>query len=407
MRIKTILAAIVLLGVGVQAQAGDPAVNATSVSGLSNGSGFFQGDYTYKRTFASNDPNYPNRTDYKTSRLQVAKTGKPWKWFKKSPIEVAALAAVAAAGYAIDELTNQISTPPTSTTYDDTYWYFRVNGVDLGPLANDPAAAKQYYCDTVVGSYQYCSTAGGMSVYGDYQEGSFWYRNSSGTTVYKNLQGYQCGTSETYTCDVVQEGTELPDAEAWALLDPLVDQATLEYWAKDTYDLPRLYPEVAAEQNLLADDVIGAADAAATLTDPLDALDSAPIASTTPEYSAELLKRINDSLQVDAGVPSEPTVDFSIPELPETDWAIESEHTGFWNFLRTTFPFSLATAPLAAIAAPTPNAPEFCYTAVGLTDCASMSMWDGLFSAIRFAEGLLMIFGFYLVMQRAIMRFAS
>jgi uncharacterized protein Usg len=205
---------------------------------------------------------------------------------------------------------------------------------------------------------------------------------------------------------VIIEGQEATSAEVFQHV--AVDQATLEYWARDDYDLPRMYPEVAAELNTIQDEVTGAPEVASTYDNPYDATNGNPDQpQVTDEYANSLLEQIRDDISVNASIPNEPALKFEIPELVDTDWAVEDEHTGFWNFLRTTFPFSLATAPLAAIAAPTPNAPEFCYTAVGMTDCASMTMWDGLFSAIRFAEGLLMIFGFYLVMQRAIMRFAS
>jgi hypothetical protein len=236
------------------------AVTALSAGNFSHTPTNFKGTYTYRITDAANQSRYVNRD------VTIPKRGSPFRWLKKSPIEVAAFAAVASAGYVIDELSGQIMSP--ATTGDDPTWVSgyrwetnssRPNSFSAGL---DPVEQwTRHYVDyegatgvrnvTETGS---CSVPTCSYEYKAYSLevtfGGPWY-GRSGITI----QHVPCTIGTTACTDTAPQvdidQQPAPAEEIWSIVNPLVDAATLQYWARDSAGNPRIYPEVKAEQEAL------------------------------------------------------------------------------------------------------------------------------------------------------------
>jgi hypothetical protein len=92
--------------------------------------------------------------------------------------------------------------------------------------------------------------------------------------------------------------------------------------------------------------------------------------------------------------------------LDDYQSSIQSEATGFFDTLRSTFPFSLVAAPLGSIT--TSSAiPTFDYVVLGTTYSFSLAPFDPLFVLIRAIMGVLLIWGFYLTILRTVARFSG
>jgi hypothetical protein len=271
-----------------------PQVNVYGVDTVTNADGHFEARYHFQRRFASNDPTYPGKVDYVTRKIRVEKRGNPMKWVKRTGLEVAVIGAVAAAGYAIDELTNQVThlAPDPASGYQEGY----VWGTRTSPRYATPAEAFPHmfpgYPDSTIFHVHSVTDCG--------YSGKYFTCRVSGT-----------GTVDGHVSDLatpVYRGacTDCPEApkiavpleydQVWDIVNEVADTNpdALQSWATDAAGNPYIYPEVAAEHAKIIPDVTGAPALpdAVVVNDPLEGqgLDSTgmPVAeSPTPEVVAE------------------------------------------------------------------------------------------------------------------------
>ena len=252
-------------------------VNVYGVDTVRNADGAFEARYHFQRRFAANDPVYPGKVDYVTRRVKVPKRGNPVKWFKRNPMEYAAWAAAAAAGYAIDELTGQVTrqvaTPDPS--YDPNFYYY--TGVDGGDY-NEPtlsALSSVIPQSRVIGGVEYkdpdCRYTSASRI-------ECVYTAENGAVSTPNAYKMSCATEPHAICGApappLISNEPVPYEELWTVLDPVADAAPdhhLSPWVKDAAGNPYIYPEVQAEQAKIAEGVPGAQPLpdAVVVTDPL------------------------------------------------------------------------------------------------------------------------------------------
>lgn len=286
-------AASVALFFSALVQAANPAVNIYQVDGVTNADGHFEARYHFERRFAANDPVNPGGRDFVTRKVSVPKRNNPMSWVKKTPYEAGVVAAVAAAGWAIDELTSQVTEPnwidPPSYT-EGTYWHWSAPGgySYQGHSATETAdwACINYHgnpCTSIV------------------QESETRYRYYvPGTTGVVTRQ--DCGSSTATVCTTSPEQIEgtpiaVPDAEVWTEIDKVVDASPdywMNSWVKDPNGNPYIYPEPAAVHDDIASGI--GADPypeAVKVEDPLQGQGLAPDGETvvepspTPELATE------------------------------------------------------------------------------------------------------------------------
>jgi len=240
-------------------------VNVYGVDTVRNADGAFEARYHFQRRFAANDPVYPGKVDYVTRRVKVPKRGNPVKWFKRNPMEYAAWAAAAAAGYAIDELTGQVTRPVEKFPegYQEGYGWTApgVDGIFATP--SEACSAKA----AVTTWPPQCVQNVGVTLLGDQAQ-------CIGTEG-----GFSCGKVNRNIAQVpppppIFEWEPVPDEEVWTVFDPVADAAPdhhLSPWVKDAAGNPYIYPEVQAEQAKIAEGVPGAQRLpdAVVVTDPL------------------------------------------------------------------------------------------------------------------------------------------
>lgn len=254
-------------------------VNVYGVDTVRNADGAFEARYHFQRRFAANDPVYPGKVDYVTRRVKVPKRGNPVKWFKRNPMEYAAWAAAAAAGYAIDELTGQVTRPveSVSDTYKPGSYYFselqgaRYEGLTFEEVVSQlPSSIFLWGVDLQKGS---CSITAPTATEGAI--GRCIYQNGA-KILRPNINLTGCGSNPvcSRTPAPVITYEPVPDSEVWTVFDPVADAAPdhhLSPWVKDAAGNPYIYPEVQAEQAKIAEGVPGAQRLpdAVVVTDPL------------------------------------------------------------------------------------------------------------------------------------------
>lgn len=286
-----------LLHTNVYAQSAS--VTAYAVQDVTSRSGFFDAQYTFKRTFAANDPNFPNKTDYVKRSISIPKTGNPLNWVKNNALTLSVTAAVAAAGYAIDELTNQVST----VSYIEPEGY--ISGRYWARLASNPqkGATPQEYVDL----HNAANVGGSQYILGPQRSTyEYWLHLQSATTGaitynWSPVYAILCSGSTGPHCQAPQPTESVqpvPEADVWALLEPVFQQ----------------------NPNLLTD----------SLTDPVgnpyyfqpvaDAADSIGTGvSGYTNYSGTVVSEpVGDAPEV--GLDTPPTADIDIP----TDYARET-----------------------------------------------------------------------------------
>lgn len=225
-------------------------VNVYGVDTVRNADGAFEARYHFQRRFAANDPVYPGKVDYVTRRVKVPKRNNPIKWFKRNPMEYAAWAAAAAAGYAIDELTGQVTRQVEKIPdgYQEGYGWWGNGQYHATPReACDSIASVTTWPSqcTAIGSVTMVSPDRAQCIAAD--SGNF-----SCTTVLRREEMVPPPPP-------ILEWEPVPDEEVWTILDPVADAAPdLSPWVKDANGNPYIYPEVQAEQAKIAEGVPGA-----------------------------------------------------------------------------------------------------------------------------------------------------
>lgn len=278
------------------ALASSPQVNVYGVDSVRNADGAFEARYHFQRRFAANDPNFPGKVDYVSKNVRVEKRGNPLKWVKKNGLEVAVTAAVVAAGYAIDELTNQVQNPVQTGEYpegyvENKYWVIAFYG--------DP-----YYCHTQACLHDalpetnsdgwvkqdgFTSTMFGPKVH--YAE-----PDGTGNVWVGPAQQQTCTTYTEWYCqapDPVIENQPVDDSIVWDIVNPIADSNPdyLRDWAVDSAGNPFIYPEVQAEQEAIinsgSEPVTGAPPLpdAVVVNDPLEGQGLDPTGQPTGDPS--------------------------------------------------------------------------------------------------------------------------
>jgi len=101
------------------------------------------------------------------------------------------------------------------------------------------------------------------------------------------------------------------------------------------------------------------------------------------------------------GVPGFDSSMFSKYDADETwgdgDGKLRGKADSFGSFMKGVFPFSLLASPVLALSTTAQPPPQISVTFAGHTASANLSMWDSLFALVRAAEGVMLIYGFYLV----------
>jgi hypothetical protein len=257
-------------------------VNVYGVDTVRNADGAFEARYHFQRRFAANDPVYPGKVDYVTRRVKVPKRGNPVKWVKRTPLEAGVIVAVAAAGWAIDDLTGQITKPSAATgsvSDHEPGYYYKSNNSGI------PHCISPEHCYVIAPpSVQYFSNTfpraenGTIVVYG--RDSPAVYYRKGGAYQVVSWSKTPCSTSLSI-CQVDPDNVPLPVVpepvsvpEAWDIINPVANAAPdhhLSPWVKDAAGNPYIYPEVQAEQAKIAEGVPGAQRLpdAVVVTDPL------------------------------------------------------------------------------------------------------------------------------------------
>jgi hypothetical protein len=294
---KKILLSITLI-VSMIGTAQAASITATKVGNLRNNPDSFTGTYTFAVNAAAGLVHFVNRP------ITVPKAGNPWNWIKKSPISIAATAAVVGAGYAIDELTGQITqgtTQPDPNAYYEAGYHWVTANWPSGPSAGAVALGKYYNDHPAADSAEITDIieVNPTRLY-------VYITGYSGIYVLNNKQyivnKIDCGcTTEEPTID---NTSPVEASDLWTLFDPLVNSETLKYWAQDLAGNPYIYAPVAAEQAAIASDYGHTLDNPYpnVITDPLDAtapevLSDSPPLEIPDDYAKQgTLENVDDSL---------------------------------------------------------------------------------------------------------------
>jgi len=113
------------------------------------------------------------------------------------------------------------------------------------------------------------------------------------------------------------------------------------------------------------------------------------------------------------GTSGQPTFDgsgFGVFDADET-WGAQApwqtEYSTFESFLSNTAPFSLVFSGPISMANSTPDYPTITYSMVGHTESADLSMWEDLFTFVRAGFGLILAFGFWMVIIATLRNWAT
>jgi hypothetical protein len=186
------------------------------------------------------------------------------KWVKRTGLEVAVIGAVAAAGYAIDELTNQVMTinrRDLSGYYAG--YYVDLNGggiIPSGQYLSVEEAFNSAPATINTGSRIYTKshfTTQNAAVVG-YIYYTWTYSDLSGGGT-QSFQVSRVACAGAAICDTPPEQIEqyepAPFEDVWELINPIADAhpEALRDWATDPAGNPYIYPEVAAEHAKIVD----------------------------------------------------------------------------------------------------------------------------------------------------------
>ncbi|WP_428625435.1 hypothetical protein, partial [Sedimenticola sp.] len=205
----------------------------------------------------------------------------------------------------------------------------------------------------------------------------------------------------------------LPPPEGEAVTDEQIYDALLQQWSP--YQFRSLFvdpltgraihvaPEMDATVVQVGDRVATQLDAD-PLNDPLpeDWATTEPQIDPTQaadDYARDdTVAQIRDELKRQDLVVEQPQPTYAVPAAPEANWSISTALSDFFDWVKSLFPFSLLISPLAAISGDTTSPTANITGPLGQSLTIDLSPWDDLFAAVRAGEGLVMIFGFYLLM---------
>lgn len=231
------------------ANAADYSVSARQVRDVSYSSSGATVDYSLQAKFAANDPRYKtSKVKYGPAKvLDFAKSRKTLNP-AAAAVNAVVIVAVAAAGWAIDELTNQVVRPNQNQTFlDDGSWtegkFWAVSGESSSSI-NSYAPTRSVACSRIDGvwkssPYNACA-----------------YTNHLGTTSYKTVVQYTCGKwySTTSMSEFSGCGLEpsspfepVPESEWWSqvmdAISHMSPEAQREFW-NNVAGMPELTPEL-------------------------------------------------------------------------------------------------------------------------------------------------------------------
>jgi hypothetical protein len=230
------------------AHAADFSVSARQVRSVDYSSSGANVDYSLQARFAANDPRYKT-TKVKYGPAKVLDFAKSRKTLNPAAAAVNAvvIGAVAAAGWAIDELTNQVTRPNSNPTFEDDgswqsgkYWLYW-NGLD-NASAYAPTASQlcsqlgREYIPHQWGAYKcYGGNVGKSSLNIQHQSCGSYYS----TSTYLSQSG--CGLQPSYSFESV------PESEWWPQVMDAISQmspeAQREFW-NNIAGMPELTPEL-------------------------------------------------------------------------------------------------------------------------------------------------------------------
>lgn len=253
-------------------------VNVYGVDTVRNADGHFEARYHFQRRFAANDPNYPGKVDYVSRKIKVPKRNNPMHWFKKNPMEAAAIAAVIGAGYVIDELTSQVS---TVETFIPEYDYIYRTSSTAESYAYSATESCQAYASSRSYDQYVSNTETSCTIYHTWHQEEF-------THPIHKIDCSSFGNCPPAEPKTVYE--PVPYEDLWSVLNPVANSAPNTYlnpWVQDANGNPYVYPEVKAEQAKLAEGVAGAEPYpdAVTALDPLSGRGLDPAGNPTGDQS--------------------------------------------------------------------------------------------------------------------------